>query len=243
MTPRRAADPTVRVGERSRATGVVALAVALVLVGARSELGCARRRPLRRRGDRRDHRRRAERPRPARAAGLRAVDRQFVPRHLERRCSRGWAHGRGDDRAGRVARAPPWSAASVALRPLVALVSHHSCSEGPTTPSGSIATAGGSRGRPIRTLAALGVLAACGAVVEDAGASWGAIYLKDDLGTAAAVAGLAFVALQTAMTIGTAHRRPRRRSLRPAHGRAHRRRRDRRRHGLRVGGARARRRH
>ena len=54
----------------------------------------------------------------------------------------------------------------------------------------------------IRALAALGVLAACGAVVEDAGASWGAIYLKDDLGTAAAVAGLAFVALQTAMTIG-----------------------------------------
>ena len=46
------------------------------------------------------------------------------------------------------------------------------------------------------------MLAACGAVVEDAGASWGAIYLKDDLGTAAAVAGLAFVALQTAMTIG-----------------------------------------
>ena len=31
---------------------------------------------------------------------------------------------------------------------------------------------------------------------------WGAIYLKDDLGTAAAVAGLAFVALQTAMTVG-----------------------------------------
>ncbi len=54
----------------------------------------------------------------------------------------------------------------------------------------------------VRTLAALGVLAACGAVVEDAGASWGAIYMKDDLGTAAAAAGLAFVALQTAMTVG-----------------------------------------
>ncbi len=54
----------------------------------------------------------------------------------------------------------------------------------------------------LRALAALGVLAACGAVVEDAGASWGAIYLRDDLGTAAAVAGLAFVALQTAMTVG-----------------------------------------
>ena len=54
----------------------------------------------------------------------------------------------------------------------------------------------------VRLLVALGVLAACGAVVEDAGASWGAIYLHDDIGTAAAVAGLAFVALQTAMTIG-----------------------------------------
>ena len=54
----------------------------------------------------------------------------------------------------------------------------------------------------VRALAALGVLAACGAVVEDAGASWGAIYLRDDIGTAAAVAGLAFVALQMAMTVG-----------------------------------------
>ncbi len=54
----------------------------------------------------------------------------------------------------------------------------------------------------VRTLASLGVLAACGAVVEDAGASWGAIYLRDDLGMAAAAAGLAFVALMTAMTVG-----------------------------------------
>ncbi|HTN79761.1 MAG TPA: MFS transporter [Acidimicrobiales bacterium] len=57
-------------------------------------------------------------------------------------------------------------------------------------------------GSTVRLLIALGVLAACGAVVEDAGASWGAIYLHDDIGTAAAVAGLAFVALQSAMTIG-----------------------------------------
>lgn len=49
---------------------------------------------------------------------------------------------------------------------------------------------------------ALGVLAASGALVEDAGASWGAIYLRDELGTTAATAGLAFVALQTAMTTG-----------------------------------------
>ncbi|MGC5016814.1 MFS transporter [Streptosporangium sp. DT93] len=57
-------------------------------------------------------------------------------------------------------------------------------------------------GSAVRMLAALGVLAACGALVEDAGASWGAIYLSGDLGTGAATAGLAVVALQTAMTVG-----------------------------------------
>jgi len=51
-------------------------------------------------------------------------------------------------------------------------------------------------------LAALGVLAACGAFVEDAGASWSALYLRGDLAAGAAVAGLGFVALQSAMTIG-----------------------------------------
>ena len=57
-------------------------------------------------------------------------------------------------------------------------------------------------GSAVRMLAALGVLAACGALVEDAGSSWGAIYLTDDLHTGAATAGLAVVALQVAMTIG-----------------------------------------
>jgi MFS family permease len=51
-------------------------------------------------------------------------------------------------------------------------------------------------------LAALGVLAACGAFVEDAGASWSALYLRTELGTGAAAAGLGFVALQGAMTVG-----------------------------------------
>ncbi|GAA0807843.1 MFS transporter [Spirilliplanes yamanashiensis] len=57
-------------------------------------------------------------------------------------------------------------------------------------------------GTALRLLAALGVLAACGSLVEDAGASWGAIYLRDELAAGAAVAGLAFVALQVAMTAG-----------------------------------------
>jgi MFS family permease len=51
-------------------------------------------------------------------------------------------------------------------------------------------------------LAALGVLAACGAFVEDAGASWSALYLRTEIGATAAVAGLGFVALQVAMTVG-----------------------------------------
>lgn len=57
-------------------------------------------------------------------------------------------------------------------------------------------------GPAARMLAALGVLAACGALVEDAGASWGAIYLSGDLHADAATAGLAVVAFQVAMTAG-----------------------------------------
>jgi MFS family permease len=61
--------------------------------------------------------------------------------------------------------------------------------------------------RPLRrtailAMAALGVLAACGAFVEDAGGSWSALYLRDELTAGAATAGLGFVALSTAMTIG-----------------------------------------
>ena len=54
----------------------------------------------------------------------------------------------------------------------------------------------------VLALAALGVLAACGAFVEDAGASWSALYLRTELAAGAAAAGLGFVALQGAMTIG-----------------------------------------
>ncbi|GGQ62040.1 MFS transporter [Couchioplanes azureus] len=57
-------------------------------------------------------------------------------------------------------------------------------------------------GHAVRMLAVLGVLAACGSLVEDAGASWGALYLGGELHAGAATAGLAFVALQVAMTLG-----------------------------------------
>jgi MFS family permease len=52
------------------------------------------------------------------------------------------------------------------------------------------------------TLLALGVIACCGTVTEDAGASWGALYLSGELGAAAATAGLAFVALQGMQFVG-----------------------------------------
>jgi MFS family permease len=54
----------------------------------------------------------------------------------------------------------------------------------------------------VPALAVLGVLAACGAFVEDAGASWSALYLRTGLDAGAAIAGLGFVALSVAMTIG-----------------------------------------
>jgi MFS family permease len=57
-------------------------------------------------------------------------------------------------------------------------------------------------GRTALVLGALGALAACGAFVEDAGSSWGALYLRTELLAGAATAGLAFVALQVAMTVG-----------------------------------------
>ena len=57
-------------------------------------------------------------------------------------------------------------------------------------------------GRTALLLAVLGALAACEAFVQDAGSSWGALYLRGDVGTTAAVGGLAFVALQVAMTAG-----------------------------------------
>ncbi|MEU8816725.1 MFS transporter [Actinoplanes sp. NPDC048796] len=70
------------------------------------------------------------------------------------------------------------------------------------TPSDTVSPRRAVTGTAVRMLAILGILAACGALVEDAGSSWGALYLSGDLHTSAATAGLAFVALQVAMTLG-----------------------------------------
>lgn len=50
-------------------------------------------------------------------------------------------------------------------------------------------------------LALAGLLVASGGI-EDSASSWGAIYVRDDLGGGAFVAGLPFVAFQSAMTLG-----------------------------------------
>jgi MFS family permease len=57
-------------------------------------------------------------------------------------------------------------------------------------------------GGTIGVLLALGLIACCGTVTEDAGASWGALYLSGPLGATAALAGLAFVALQGMQFVG-----------------------------------------
>lgn len=51
-------------------------------------------------------------------------------------------------------------------------------------------------------LLALSALLVASGGIEDSAASWGAIYVRDDLGGGAFVAGLPFVAFQAAMTLG-----------------------------------------
>lgn len=69
-------------------------------------------------------------------------------------------------------------------------------------PSGS--SGGFRRGRAAKygVLAALVLIAASGALVEDAGSSWGAVYLSGPLGSSAAVAGLGYVALTGMQFVG-----------------------------------------
>ncbi|MFI7597860.1 MFS transporter [Actinoplanes sp. NPDC049681] len=86
----------------------------------------------------------------------------------------------------------------------VALVAYRFMLPGPDHTDRPTAGAGhrAVRSTAVRMLAALGLLAIFGSLVEDAGASWGALFLTEDVGATAATAGLAFVALQVAMTAG-----------------------------------------
>ena len=105
-------------------------------------------------------------------------------------------------------------ATSAVVFSVVALFVHHHLLPGPEDverPAGTDVTASPTTeprrpsrvaGRTVMLLATLGALAACAAFVEDAGSSWGALYLRVEVGASAAVGGLAFVALQVAMTAG-----------------------------------------
>lgn len=62
--------------------------------------------------------------------------------------------------------------------------------------------AGRSRTRLAAAVVVLGLLAASAQVMEDTAATWGALYLRSDVGTSAAVGGMGFIALQGMQTIG-----------------------------------------
>ena len=56
--------------------------------------------------------------------------------------------------------------------------------------------------RVVAPLLAVAGLMVCSGAVEDSSASWGAVYLRDDLGAGPFLAGLPFVAFQVTMTVG-----------------------------------------
>jgi MFS family permease len=91
---------------------------------------------------------------------------------------------------------------------VVSLVAARRMLPGPDHEEAAVADdAPATAGRPgvraaLGALAALGVLATAGAFVEDAGSSWAALYLRGEVGTGVATAGLGFVALSVAMTVG-----------------------------------------
>jgi MFS family permease len=91
----------------------------------------------------------------------------------------------GPDEAERVTAAPSEVAGSFA--------------DPPTEPRSRVAL--GSR-HAVLPLALLGLLAISNSFVEDAGASWGALFMRNEVGVGAALAGAAFVSLQGAMMIG-----------------------------------------
>jgi MFS family permease len=64
-----------------------------------------------------------------------------------------------------------------------------------------VAPAGG-HVRVARGIVALGLIAAMAQTMEDTTAAWGAVYLREELGAAAAVGGLGFIALQSTQTVG-----------------------------------------
>lgn len=75
--------------------------------------------------------------------------------------------------------------------------------DGADRPARDPAAAGRRRwARSAAVLVTLGLVASAGQVIEEAGATWSTLYLRDELGAAAGSSGLGFVALQAAQIVG-----------------------------------------
>ncbi|WP_370617828.1 MFS transporter [Mumia sp. Pv 4-285] len=70
------------------------------------------------------------------------------------------------------------------------------------TPARRVNRSGGPTPRTILVLGALVLLGIAGALVEDAGSTWAAVYLNDSLGAAASIAAFGYVALVGAQFVG-----------------------------------------
>jgi MFS family permease len=69
-------------------------------------------------------------------------------------------------------------------------------------PDAAEAAAPGGHVRLAHGIVALGLIAAMAQTMEDTTAAWGGVYLREELGAAAAVGGLGFIALQSTQTVG-----------------------------------------
>jgi MFS family permease len=91
---------------------------------------------------------------------------------------------------------------STVLMSLIAVGCYFLMLPGPEPLSKNDDAPGASVSPRVAVLMALVAIAVCGALVEDAGNSWAAVYLNGDLGAVPAVAALGFVALVGAQTAG-----------------------------------------
>jgi Na+/melibiose symporter-like transporter len=96
---------------------------------------------------------------------------------------------------------PTPDAAPTVAEPLAGSIAEPTPASAASPSPTQIAKSGGTVWR-YATLLALVVIAAGGAIVEDAGSSWSAIYLSDSLGASAFVAGLGFISLQGMQFVG-----------------------------------------